>query len=118
MTARGVTVNDEPKRSFFHPASGLAILAIDWLFFGLEWEMGPVSLAMGCLGSFGLCYAVVKRIQTRWHGDEPRAAAAKALLGALAAGAPFCVGGTLLGGWILVLSGLKASRLLNTPRKP
>lgn len=100
------------RRTFFHPASGAAILAIDWLFFGLEWELGPVSMALGCLASFGLCYAVVNRIQTRWHGDAPKVARAKALMGATAAGVPFAVGGTIVGGLILALSGLKASRWL------
>jgi hypothetical protein len=104
------------RRTFFHPASGLAILAIDWLFFGLEWELGPVSLVLSCLASFGLCYAAVKRIQERWHGDDPRLARNKALFGAAAAGAPFAIGGTLLGGLILVLSGLKASGISKTAR--
>ena len=96
------------RRTFFHPASGLAILAIDWLFFGLEWELGPVSVVLSCLAAFGLCYAVVKRVQERWHGDAPRLARAKALFGAAAAGVPFAIGGTMLGGAILILSGLKA----------
>ncbi len=109
-------MSDEPKKTFYHPASGLAILAIDWLFFGLEWELGPVSMALGCLGAFGITFAVVKRIQTRWHGDEPRLANAKAVLGATAAGVPFAIGGTLVGGLILVLSGLKASGLSRTAR--
>lgn len=107
---------DPPRRTFYHPASGLAILAIDWLFFGLEWELGPVSLVLSCLAAFASCFFVVERIQRRWHGDEPRAARAKAFLGAAAAGAPFAVGGTVLGGLILVLSGLRASGLTKSAR--
>lgn len=104
------------RRTFFHPASGLAILVLDWLFFGLEWELGPVSMALSCLASFTACYFIVERIQTRWHGDEARLARAKALFGAAAAGVPFAVGGTVLGGLILVLSGLKGTGLLTTSR--
>ena len=104
------------RRTFFHPASGLAILGIDWLFFGLEWELGPVSLVLSCLASFGLCYAVVKRVQERWHGDDPKLARAKALFGAAAAGAPFAVAGTVVGALILALSGLKASGLTGAAR--
>jgi hypothetical protein len=104
------------KKTFFHPASGLAILVIDWLFFGLEWELGPVSLVLSCAAAFGLCYAVVKRIQERLHGDDPRSARNKALFGAAAAGAPFAIGGTVVGGLILVLSGLKASGISTTAR--
>ncbi len=109
-------MSDAPKRTFYHPASGLAILAIDWLFFGLEWELGPVSLVLSCLAAFTTCFFVVERIQTRWHGDAPKQARAKALLGAAAAGAPFAVGGTVLGGLILVLSGLRATGLSRSAR--
>ena len=110
------------RRTFFHPASGLAILAIDWLFFGLEWELGPISLVLPCLSAFGLTYFVVKRVQERWHGDEPRLARSKALFGAAAAGAPFAIAGTILGGLILALSGLKgglpwAARILTAKRR-
>ena len=101
-----------PRRSFYHPASGLAILGIDWLFFGLEWQLGPVSLAAGCLAAFALTYAVVSRVQSRWGGDDPRRARIKAIMGALAAGAPFAVTGTAVGGLILALSGLERLRLL------
>jgi hypothetical protein len=104
------------RRTFFHPASGAAILLIDWLFFGLEWELGPVSMALSCAAAAVLCYAVVKRVQERWHGDEPRLARAKAVFGAAAAGVPFAVGGTILGGLILVLSGLNGARALTTLR--
>ena len=95
------------RRTFYHPASGAAILALDWLFFGLEWEFGPVSLVLACLAAFVATYLVVERIQRRWRGDEPRLARAKALFGAAAAGAPFAVTGTVVGGLILILSGLK-----------
>ncbi len=95
------------RRTFYHPASGAAILGIDWLFFGLEWELGPVSLVLSCAAAFAATYFVVERVQRRWRGDEPRVARAKALFGAAAAGAPFAVGGTVVGGLILLLSGLK-----------
>ncbi len=108
--------DESAKKTFYHPASGLAILAIDWLFFGLEWELGPVSLVASCLAAFATCFFVVRRIQERWHGDEPRVAAAKAAFGAAAAGAPFAVGGTVVGGLILILSGLRASELSRSAR--
>jgi hypothetical protein len=104
------------RRTFFHPASGAAILLIDWLFFGLEWELGPVSLVLSCAAAFALSYAAVRNIQARWHGDEPALARRKALFGAAAAGVPFAIGGTLLGGLILALSGLKAGGIPATAR--
>lgn len=104
------------RKTFFHPASGAAILALDWLFFGLEWELGPVSVVISSIAAFVTCWLVVERIQIRWHGDEPRLARAKALFGAAAAGVPFPIGGTLVGGLILMLSGLKASGISRTAR--
>lgn len=95
------------RRTFYHPASGAAILGFDWLFFGLGWELGPISMVLACAAAFGATYFVVERVQRRWHGDEPKIARAKALFGAAAAGAPFAITGTVVGGLILVLSGLK-----------
>lgn len=100
-----------PKRTFYHPLSGLAILGIDWVFWGLGWELGPVSMAAAVVASSVASYAVVRRVQSR-AGDDPKRAQLKALIGATAAGVPFAVGGTLLGGLILVLSGLKTVPVL------
>jgi hypothetical protein len=95
------------RTTFYHPLSGVAILGIDWVFFGLGWELGPVSMAIASVAAFLSCYAVVRRVQIRLGGDDPKRARWKALIGAVAAGVPFAIGGTLLGGLILILSGLK-----------
>jgi hypothetical protein len=101
-------MSEPARRSFFHPLSGLAILGIDWAFFGLEWELGPVTVALASVAAAASCYAIVSRVQQRFGGDEPKQARVKAILGAAAAGVPFAIGGTVLGGLILALSGLKA----------
>jgi hypothetical protein len=95
------------RKTFYHPASGAAILGFDWVFFGLGWELGPVSMVLACAAAFGATYFVVEHVQRAWHGDEPKLARAKALFGAAAAGAPFAITGTVVGGLILILSGLK-----------
>jgi len=59
------------------------------------------------LAAFVVTYAVVWKVQTRLGGDDARRAHGKAFLGALAAGVPFPVTGTVVGGVILALSGLK-----------
>lgn len=97
----------ERRPTFFEPASGAAILAVDWACFGLEWELGPVSMAVMSAAAFAVTYFAVWRIQTAKAGDPPRLAHAKAFAGALAAGVPFPVTGTVVGGAILALSGLK-----------
>ena len=97
----------EPRRPFFQRASGAAILAVDWLCFGLEWELGPVSMAVMSVTAFVVTYAIVWKVQTRLGGDDANRAHGKAFLGALAAAVPFPVTGTLVGGAIVALSGLK-----------
>lgn len=100
-------MNAPVKRTFFHPMSGAVLLGVDWLCFGLEWPLGPASMALMSLVAFGVTFAAVERIQRERHGDAPGVARAKAAAAALAAGVPFPVAGTLLGALILTLSGLK-----------
>ena len=97
----------QTAKPFFQRASGAAILAVDWLCFGLEWELGPLSMAAMSVAAFVVTYAVVWKLQTRLGGDDARRAHGKAFLGALAAAIPFPVTGTVIGGTILALSGLK-----------
>lgn len=97
----------EPRRSFFERASGAAILTVDWLCFGLEWQLGPLSMAVMSVAAFVATYAVVWKVQTRLGGDDARRAHGKAFLGALAAAVPFPVTGTIVGGLIVALSGLQ-----------
>ncbi len=103
-------MSDSPvqlKPTFFHPASGAVILGVDWLCFGLEWELGVASMAVMSIVAFVVTYALVWRVQSRFRGDPPRMAHAKAFAGALAAAVPFPVTGTVVGGTILALSGLR-----------
>lgn len=97
-----------PSPAFFQRASGAVILAVDWACFGLEWQLGPVSMAAMSLTAFVVTYAVVWKVQSRV--DSSGVAHAKAAAGALAAGVPFPVTGTVVGALILVLSGLKPGR--------
>lgn len=97
------------RRPFFHPLSGAAILGVDWLCFGLEWPLGPAAIVVMSLVAFAATFAAVYRIQVERHGDAPGVARAKAVAAGLAAGVPFPVTGTLVGGLILTLSGLRPS---------
>jgi len=98
-------------KSFFHPASGALILGVDWLAFGLDLASEFVALAVVSVLAFVVTFYGVLAIQRRWHGDKPGAAAFKAFLGALAAGVPFPVTGTIVGAAILALSGLPSLKL-------
>jgi hypothetical protein len=105
-----------PKpRSYFQPLSGLVILGIDWLAFGMDFASGFLALAAVSVLAFVVTFAIVAKIQ-RKACDSQSTANLKALLGAIAAGVPFPVTGTIVGAWILMLSGLphSLSRLRQT----
>ena len=99
-----------PGRTFFHPLSGVVILGIDWLAFGADFFSGFLMVAGVSVAAFALTFWAVYGIQERLHGDGPAKAAMKALIGAVAAGVPFPVTGTMVGAAILVLSGLPTLR--------
>jgi hypothetical protein len=94
------------RRSFYHPLSGVVILGIDWLAFGMDLFSGFAALAAVSAVSFVVTFYVVLGIQRRLHEDRPGPALVKALIGALAAGLPFPVTGTIVGAAIIALSGL------------
>ncbi|MBI5201069.1 MAG: phosphoribosylaminoimidazole carboxylase [Elusimicrobia bacterium] len=92
-------------KTFFHPMSGVTILAIDWLAFGIELPTQFIAEPFVAAAAFGFTFWIVSKIQES-HGDSPRVAGLKALLGAIAAGVPFPVTGTIIGTAIIMLSGL------------
>ena len=98
------------EKHFFHPYSGAVILGIDWIAFGADLPTGFALVALISAAAFAVTFAAVTVIQLR-DGDKPSKAYMKAFLGALAAGVPFPVTGTIVGAWILALSGLPLPRL-------
>ncbi len=101
----------KPKqRRFMAPATGAWILALDWLLFSSNtltaWIATPVVMVVGfVLGSTG-----VYVIQRRGANDAPWRAVLKAALSGIVVGVPWPVGGTLIGGWVLLSSGLRDAR--------
>lgn len=96
---------NQASRTFFHPLSGLAILAVDWLAFGVELPTQLLFTPIVSVIAFCVTFWAISKIQQS-HGDEGRVASFKALLGAIAAGVPFPITGTVVGAAILMLSGL------------
>lgn len=92
--------------TFFHPLSGLTILLIDWLSFGLDVPTGFLLTALFSIGAFITTFAGVYWIQRRESNDSQQRALFKAIFGGLAAGVPFPITGTIVGTGILILSGL------------
>jgi hypothetical protein len=97
----------QPRRRYWlHPASGLLILCVDWLFFAPEALTGELAAIVTCPLAFLITGAGVFWIQLRKNGDTFLAAAAKAFLGGVLAGIPTPISGTIFGTLVLVLSGL------------
>lgn len=92
------------------PATGAWILALDWLLFSSNvlsaWLATPVAAVAGfVLGSAGTYLA-----QRRGANDSALRASLKAVLAGIAVGVPWPIGGTLVGGWVLLTSGLGDAR--------
>jgi hypothetical protein len=96
----------EGLNTFYHPASGVVILALDWLLFGTDFLTGFLALPAMCVVGFLVTFPIVLAIQQKWSKDKLPNALGKAFLGAFMVGLPFPVTGTLLGAAILALSGL------------
>jgi hypothetical protein len=92
--------------TFYHPASGVVILALDWLLFGTDLATGFLALPVMCVLGFIVTFALVLLIQQNWSRDRLPHALGKAFIGAFLVGLPFPITGTLLGAAILILSGL------------
>ena len=104
-------VNNHPVpfaglRTFYHPASGVVILALDWLAFGTDLLTGFLALPWMCVVAFAVSFPLILAIQLKWTRDALHAALGKAFLGAFMVGLPFPITGTILGAAILALSGL------------
>ncbi len=96
----------EILRTFYHPASGVAILMLDWLAFGTDFLSGFLAIPVICVLAFLVSFPLIFIIQRQWTKDSASAALGKAFVGAFLVGLPFPITGTLLGAAILALSGL------------
>jgi hypothetical protein len=92
--------------TFYHPASGIVILGLDWMIFGTDLATEFLGIPFFCALGFLVTLPVVYAIQRRWRKDSRGLAFAKAAAGAILVAIPFPVTGTLLGAGILALSGL------------
>lgn len=106
-------VDDRP---LLHPATGLAILALDWLLFSGTLISGGGLLPAMVLGGFVLGGASTWWIQSRYGGDPRRSALWKALAAGVIVGAPMPIGGTVVGATILSASGLRLLEDFFRPR--
>jgi hypothetical protein len=92
-------------KTFYHPASGMAILGVDLLCFGPE-AIFPPDMVFLCPLAFLVSFVCVYFFQLKWSKNTPAAAFGKAFLGAFLAGIPYSITGTIFGAAVLALSGL------------
>jgi hypothetical protein len=96
-----------PRRKLWlHPASGLLVLAVDWLFFAPEAATMEIAALITSPLAFLITATGVFWIQRRKNGDSVGSAMLKALLGGFVAGIPTSIAGTIFGTLVLTLSGL------------
>jgi hypothetical protein len=93
-------------KTFYHPASGVVILGVDFVVFGTEAISGFLDTPIMSVVAFLVTFPLVFLIQRRWCADRNSVAFGKAFLGAFMAGLPFSIAGTIYGAAILMLSGL------------
>ena len=98
------------RQRFLLPATGVWILVLDWVLFSANvfsaWLATPAVTVVGFLfGGAGTFLA-----QRRAGRDTLWRAALKALLAGIVVGLPWPVGGTFVGGWVLLSSGLADAR--------
>lgn len=98
--------DDRTTTRFLHPASGILILGLDWLFF--SGSVLSLGLSTPALSLFGFVGGAVGTglLQARYGRDARSTSGLKGLLGGIAVGIPLPVAGTALGGLVLTLSGL------------
>jgi hypothetical protein len=96
----------EGLQTFYHPASGVVILGLDWLIFGTDLMTGFLAVPVMCALAFFLSFLLLVAIQRKWARNSLSTAIGKAVLGAVLVAVPFPITGTLLGAAILTLSGL------------
>jgi hypothetical protein len=96
----------EGLKTFYHPASGVVILGLDWLIFGTDLFTDFLATPVMCVLGFLISFALLTAIQRKWAKNPMTTSLGKAFLGAFLVAVPFPITGTLLGAAVLALSGL------------
>jgi hypothetical protein len=93
-----------------HPLSGVAILLLDNIFFGVKMATVGIGLPVTATLAFWTTLFSVWFIQRKLVGEDRRMCFMKALAAGVIAGIPTSIAGTFLATWVLVSSGLHPLR--------
>jgi hypothetical protein len=99
------------------PATGLWILALDWLLFSQDTVTLGLSTPLTALVGFLAGSAGTYLFQHRSARDDRPTSVLKALLAGLVVGVPFPLAGTVVGAWVLARSGLADLKDRLRPRR-
>jgi hypothetical protein len=88
------------------PATGLWILGLDWLLFSQNATSLGLATPLVVVAGFLLGTAGSYVFQRRFAADTRSAAWLKSIAAGLIVGVPLPLAGTVVGGWVLVNSGL------------
>jgi hypothetical protein len=88
------------------PLAGVWIIGLDWLLFTQESVTLGLATPLAAVLGFVLGGTGVYQFQRRFAGDPAGKAMLKAMLAGLIVGIPIPLAGTVVGGWIVAMSGL------------
>ncbi len=100
------------KYQIYHPASGLIILILDYIFFTGEVFLVTAPVSIGLL--FFFTFLLLIFIQRKYGRDSWFKALLKAVAGAIVTSIPTPIFGTIMGSLILAVSGLNNTKKLNS----
>ena len=106
----------EPKsvvpddRGSVHPMAALLVLVLDNLFWGANAMTLGVGTPVAVVLSFLAASVGVFIVQRNLAHESPSRALARALVLGILVGLPTSVAGTVVGGWLLLMAGVKRGR--------
>ena len=100
----------DPKRGHLLPLTGIWILTLDWLLFSSNLMTAGLATPLVVSIGFVLGASGTLVFQKWFAGDSLWKAALKALAAGIVVGTPWPLTGTLVGGWILLASGIKTTK--------
>jgi drug/metabolite transporter (DMT)-like permease len=100
-----------------HPLSGVAILLLDNLFFGLKAMTAGLGMPITATLAFWTTLFAVWFVQRKLAHEDRRMSFGKALGAGIIAGLPFSIAGTVIGSWVILSAGLSPWRRLTKLRR-
>ena len=99
------------KKLHIHRLSGAWIFLIDWLFFGVNAITAGLATPVVSILAFLTGGTGVFLIQKLLNKDSFGQAFLRGLIAGVMAGIPFSIAGTVYGGWVLAMAGMRREDL-------